>query len=134
MNNYDWWLCGDCRKKNEYVSRNTLCSADINNVCKQARQNIYRFASLICYVKKYICNSHCFEVGINITYLVWWMVQERKKIDYLSMDFVTSYFGTNEPLTSWTLFSSLFAGSVLIRCSTGQRFICTEGTCYKIHT
>ena len=24
------------------------------------------------------------------------------------MDFVRSYFGTNEPLTSWTLFSSLF--------------------------
>ena len=24
------------------------------------------------------------------------------------MDFVWSYFGTNEPLTSWTLFSSLF--------------------------
>ena len=41
-------------KKNEYLSRNTLCSADINNVCKQARQNIYRFASLICYVKKYM--------------------------------------------------------------------------------
>ena len=26
------------------------------------------------------------------------------------MIFVRSYFGTNEPLTSWTLFSSLFIG------------------------
>ena len=57
-----------------------------------------------------------------------------------SMDFVRSYFGTNEPLTSWTLFSSLFDWSHSKpvkkwgkKCSTGQRFICTEVTSYKIH-
>ena len=70
-----WWLS----KKNEYQSRNTLCSADINNVCKQARQNIYRFASLICYVKKYITLSHCFEVGISISWNGY-LVKEREKI------------------------------------------------------
>jgi hypothetical protein len=56
---YQWTIMiDDCvvivEKKLKCLSRNTLCSADINNVCKQARQNIYRFASLICYVKKYI--------------------------------------------------------------------------------
>jgi hypothetical protein len=56
------------------------------------------------------------------------------------MDFVRSYFCTNEPLTSWTLFSSLFgrlsadpAKKWGKKCSTGQRFICTEVTSYKIH-
>jgi hypothetical protein len=43
------------------------------------------------------------------------------------MDFVRSYFGTNEPLTSWTLLWGK-------KCSTGQRFICIEITSYKIHT
>ena len=57
------------------------------------------------------------------------------------MDFVRRYLGTNEPLTSWTLLSSL---SVHIstdldkkwgqKCSTGQRFIFIEVTSYKIHT
>ena len=60
------------------------------------------------------------------------------------MDFVRSYFGINEPLTSWTLFSSLldwFAmhtqqTSQKVRkkvCSTGQRLICTKVTSCKIH-
>ena len=56
------------------------------------------------------------------------------------MVFVRSYFGTNEPLTSWTHFSSLFGwiSTDLAKkwgkmCSTGQRFICTEVTSYKIH-
>ena len=55
------------------------------------------------------------------------------------MDFVRSYFGTNEPLTSWTLFSSLFDWSHSKpvkkwekKGSTGQRFIFTEVTSYKI--
>ena len=56
------------------------------------------------------------------------------------MDFVRSYFGTNEPLTSWTLFSSLF-GRISAdlakkwgkKCSTGQKFIFTEVTSFKIH-
>ena len=62
------------------------------------------------------------------------------------MDFVKSYFGKNEPLTSWTLLSPVFfqisadlekkgdleknGGQ---KCSTGQRFIFTEVTFYKIH-
>ena len=60
------------------------------------------------------------------------------------MDFLRSYFDTNEPLTSWTLLSPLFfpyhCWLDLIwkkkwgkKCSTGQRFICTEVTSYKIH-
>ena len=56
------------------------------------------------------------------------------------MDFVRSYFDKNEPLTSWTLFSSLFVQISADlekkwgqKCSTGQRFICTEVTSYKIH-
>ena len=52
------------------------------------------------------------------------------------MDFVRSYFGTNEPLTSWTLFSHFLARSAKKwgkKCSTGQRFICTIVTSYKIH-
>ena len=59
------------------------------------------------------------------------------------MDFVRSYFDRNEPLTSWTLFSPLFDWFVLCaqqtsqkvrkKISTGQRFICTEVTSYKIH-
>jgi hypothetical protein len=56
------------------------------------------------------------------------------------MDFVRSYFGTNETLTSWTLFSSLFVQISADlenkwgqKCSTGQSFICTEVTSYKIH-
>jgi hypothetical protein len=57
------------------------------------------------------------------------------------MDFVRSYFGTSEPLTSWTLlFSLFFQISTGLdkkwgkKCSTGQRFICIEVTSYKIHT
>ena len=56
------------------------------------------------------------------------------------MDFAKSYFGKNEPLTSWTLLSPVFfqisadlekhGGQ---KCSTGQRFIFTEVTFYKIH-
>ena len=56
------------------------------------------------------------------------------------MDFVRSYFSTNEPLTRWTLFTSVFDWSHSKpvkkwgkKCSTGQRFICTEVTSYKIH-
>ena len=55
------------------------------------------------------------------------------------MDFVRSYFSKNEPLTSWTLFSrSALISTDLEKkwgkmCSTGQRFICTEVTSYKIH-
>ena len=56
------------------------------------------------------------------------------------MDFVRSYFDTNEPLTSWTFFSSLFdwLHSKPVKkwgkkCSTSQRFIGTEVTSYKIH-
>ena len=57
---------------------------------------------------------------------------------------VRNYFGTNEPLTSWTLFSSLFDLFAVCAQQTGQkvrkkvfnwqRFICTEFTSYKIHT
>ena len=57
------------------------------------------------------------------------------------MDFVRSYFRTNEPLTSWTLLSSLFFQiSTNLekkwgqKGSTGQRFICIKVTSYKIHT
>ena len=32
------------------------------------------------------------------------------------MDFVRSYFGTNETLTSWTLLAHFFSKSVLIQC------------------
>ena len=42
------------------------------------------------------------------------------------MDFVRSYFGTNEPLTSWTLYPSLFDWFAV---HTEQ----TEVTSYKIH-
>ena len=44
------------------------------------------------------------------------------------MDFVKSYFFTNEPLTSWKKWWK--------NCSTGQRFmfICKEVTSHKIHT
>ena len=52
-----------------------------------------------------------------------------------------SYLGRNEPLTSWTLFSSLFDWFAVWpvqkwgkKCSTGQRFIFTKVTSYKIHT
>ena len=58
-----------------------------------------------------------------------------------NMDFVRSYFGTNEPMTSLTLFSSLsdWSHSKPVKkrgkkCATDQRFICTEVTSYKIHT
>ena len=51
----------------------------------------------------------------------------------VSMDFVRSYFDSNEPLTSWTLFSSLFfqistdlEKKWWPKSSTGQGFICTE--------
>ena len=57
-------------------------------------------------------------------------------LKYVSMDFVRCYFGTNEFLTSWTLFSSLCADLEKKwgqKCSTGQRFICTQVTSYKIH-
>ena len=57
------------------------------------------------------------------------------------MGFVRSYIGTNKPLASWTLYSSLFEwfdskpdkkwGK---KCSTGQKFLCKEVTSYKIHT
>ena len=57
------------------------------------------------------------------------------------MDFIRSYFDTNESLTSLTLFSSLFVQISADlekkwgqKGSTGQRFICIEVTSYKIHT
>ena len=57
------------------------------------------------------------------------------------MGFVRSYFGTNEPLTRSTLFFSLFDWFAVWpvkkwgkKCLTGQRFICTKVTSYKIHT
>ena len=53
------------------------------------------------------------------------------------MDFVRSYFGKNEPLTRWTLFFQISTDLEKKwgqKCSTGQRFICTEVTSYKIHT
>ena len=37
------------------------------------------------------------------------------------MDFVRSYFGKNEPLTSWTLFSSLFGRISADQCWSGQK-------------
>ena len=37
-----------------------------------------------------------------------WKWRYLGSIRYISMDFVRSYFRTNKPLTSWTLFSSLF--------------------------
>ena len=45
------------------------------------------------------------------------------------MDFVRSYFFTNDPLSSWTLLSSKLDRG-LLRGS----FICKEVTSYKIHT
>ena len=45
------------------------------------------------------------------------------------MDFVRSHFFMNEPLASWTLFSSIWGKM----CSTGQRFIHKEVTSYKIY-
>ena len=53
------------------------------------------------------------------------------------MDFVRSYIGTNDPLTSWTFFPhcahSKTSQKVRKKCSTGQRFIFTKVTSYKIH-
>ena len=37
------------------------------------------------------------------------------------MDFVRSYFGTDEPLTSWTLFSSLFDWFAVCAKQTSQK-------------
>ena len=37
------------------------------------------------------------------------------------MDFVRSHFGTNEPLTSWTLFLTLFGRFALCAQQTGQK-------------
>ena len=58
----------------------------------------------------------------------------------LKYGFCKKYFDRNEPLTSWTLLSPVFfqisadleknGGQ---KCSTGQRFIFTEVTFYKIH-
>ena len=46
------------------------------------------------------------------------------------MDFVRSYIFTNEPLSSWTLFSSKLVwglgANLILMCSTAQRFICKE--------
>ena len=57
---------------------------------------------------------------------------------YLSL--LLKYGFCNEPLTSWILFSSLFFQISTDlekkwepKSSTGQRFICTEVTSYKIH-
>ena len=54
------------------------------------------------------------------------------------MDFVRSYFFTNEALSSWTLFSSKLdwrlSANLILMCSTAQRFIRKEVTYYKIHT
>ena len=59
---------------------------------------------------------------------------------YLKYGFCKKLFGTNEPLTSWKLLSSIFFQISADleknwgqKCSTGQRFICTEVTSYKIH-
>ena len=43
-----------------------------------------------------------------------------------NMDYVRSYFDKNEPLTGWTLLSSLLS-------SLFFQFICTNVTSYKIH-
>ena len=58
----------------------------------------------------------------------------------LKYGFCKKYFDRNEPLTSWTLFPPFFfqisadleknGGQ---KCSTGQKFIFTEVTFYKIH-
>ena len=45
------------------------------------------------------------------------------------MDFIRSYKGTSEPLTSADLEKK--RGK---KCSNGQMFICTEVTSYEIHT
>ena len=57
-----------------------------------------------------------------------------------SMDLVRSYIGTNKPLASWKLYSSLVEwfdskpdkkwGK---KCSTGQKFIRPDLNSYKIH-
>ena len=47
------------------------------------------------------------------------------------MDFVRSYFGTSEPLISGTHSKPVKEWEK--KCSTGQRFTCTEVTSYKIH-
>ena len=49
------------------------------------------------------------------------------------MDFVRSYFGTNEPLNSGLLSADL-EKSVGKKCLSDHRFICTEVNSYKIHT
>ena len=57
------------------------------------------------------------------------------------MDFVRIHFFPNAPLTSWTIFSSLF-GTCSTRgtpkwwkkCSTGQGYIRKDVISYKIHT
>ena len=58
------------------------------------------------------------------------------------MDFVRSYFATNEPVEHFfphILTGFLYTHSKPVKkwgkkCLTGQRFICTEVTSYKIHT
>ena len=51
------------------------------------------------------------------------------------------YFDRNEPLTTWTLLCPVFFQIIVDlennggqKCSTGQKFICTEVTSNKIHT
>ena len=62
------------------------------------------------------------------------------KVGLLEYGFCKKYFNRNEPLTIRKLLSSiLFQISADLeknggqKCSTGQRFICTEVTYYKIH-
>ena len=52
------------------------------------------------------------------------------------MDFLRSYFGTNKPDFFPHFLTGLLYkhGKPVKKCSTGQRFICTEVTSYKIHT
>ena len=45
---------------------------------------------------------------IEILYSIWKLREKLIRMFKVRMDFVRSYRGTNEPLTSWTLLSSLF--------------------------
>ena len=68
---------------------------------KMRRSDAYRIPMSIS-----ICNDKSFVFLLLIMNWTWSKLQ--MSAINLNMDFVRSYFGTNEPLTGWTLFSSLF--------------------------
>ena len=56
------------------------------------------------------------------------MISNKMKLKVISMDFVRSHFSTNEPVCT-----KKTSQKARKKCSTGQRFICTKVTAYKIH-